>query len=181
VTRPALVDGRDPTRVITRRCIALVVDALLLAVLPTVTALVVGHADLRRGDCPDPIPSGRDCLSFREQVMIIDKDAFLVFVGLLVLLYLGVFVLVQGITGASPGKALLGIRVIRGDGTAPGALRSLVRFAAWVIDGLALLVPVALWSAWFTPGHRRVGDLLAGTYVVRGRGRPPRAPDRATT
>jgi uncharacterized RDD family membrane protein YckC len=181
VTRPALVDGRDPTRVITRRCIALVVDALLLAVLPTLTALLVGHADLRRGDCPDPLPSGRDCLAFRQQVMIIDKEAFLVFVGLLVLLYLGVFVLVQGITGASPGKALLGIRVIRGDGTAPGALRSLVRVAAWVIDGLALLVPVALWSAWFTPGHRRVGDLLAGTYVVRGRGRPPRVQDRVTT
>jgi uncharacterized RDD family membrane protein YckC len=93
-----------------------------------------------------------------------------------VVLYLVVFVVVQGVTGASPGKALLGIRVIRTDGTpdgtTPGALRSLVRVAAWLVDGLVLLVPVALWSAWFTPGHRRVGDWLAGTYVVRGRGRP---------
>jgi len=38
-----------------------------------------------------------------------------------------------------------------------------------VIDGISLLVPIALWSAWFTPGHRRVGDLLAGTFVVRHR------------
>ena len=70
------------------------------------------------------------------------------------------------VTGASPGKALLGIRVVRDDGTMPGKLRSFVRLVAWVVDGLALLVPVALWSAWLTPGHRRVGDWVAGEGVL---------------
>ena len=172
MTRPAPVDGRDPTRVVTRRGVAFVVDAFLLAVIPAITVAVVGHADLRRGDCPDPIPTGRDCLSFKEQVMLVDKDAFLLFFGLMVVLYLVVFVAVQGITGASPGKALLGIRVIRPDGTPPGFARSMLRMVAWVVDGLVLLLPVALWSAWFTPGHRRVGDWIAGTYVIRQRGRP---------
>jgi uncharacterized RDD family membrane protein YckC len=172
VTRPAPVDGRDPTRVVTRRCLALVIDAVLLALIPAITVTIIGHAKLRRGECPDPIPSGRDCVSFKNQVMLVDKDAFLLFFGLLVVLYLVVFVGVQGITGASPGKALLGIRVIRPDGTAPGFGRSMVRMVAWVVDGIALLVPVALWSAWFTPGHRRVGDWVAGTYVVRQRERP---------
>jgi uncharacterized RDD family membrane protein YckC len=46
-------------------------------------------------------------------------------------------------------------------------LRSFVRALCWVVDGISLLVPIALWSAWFTPGHRRVGDLVAGTCVVR--------------
>jgi uncharacterized RDD family membrane protein YckC len=174
MTRPALVDGRDPTRVVTRRCVALLVDALLLALIPTVTALVVGHADLRKGVCPDPLPAGRDCIGFKQQVMLIDKSAFFLFVGLLVLLYLVVFVTVQGLTGASPGKALLGIRVVRADGTTPGWARSLARVIAWLVDGLVLLLPVALWSAWFTPGHRRVGDWIADTYVVRSRVRPPR-------
>jgi uncharacterized RDD family membrane protein YckC len=64
--------------------------------------------------------------------------------------------------------------VVRHDGTSPGLLRSIVRAAAWVVDGLALLVPIALWSAWFTPGHRRVGDWVAGTFVIRH-------PDRVTT
>ncbi len=181
MTRPALVDGRDPTRVVMRRCVALFVDAFLLAVVPVLTALVVGHADLRKGSCPDPIPEGRDCLSFKHQAMIVDKSAFLFFLGLLLVLYLVVFVVVQGVTGASPGKALLGIRVIRVDragvgAAAPGRLRSLVRVAAWLVDGFVLLVPIALWSAWCTPGHRRVGDWLADTYVVRGRGRLPAAP-----
>jgi uncharacterized RDD family membrane protein YckC len=176
MTAPTPVDGRDPTRVVTRRAIALLIDAILLTAIPAVTALLVGHADIRRGDCPDPIPSGRDCLAYRGQVMLVDKDTFFLFFGLLVLLYLAVFVAVQGVTGTSPGKAVLGIRVIRADGTTPGGLRSLIRVAAWAIDGFVLLVPVALWSAWFTPGHRRVGDWLAGTYVIRSRSRPPRPP-----
>lgn len=85
-----------------------------------------------------------------------------------------VFVVVQGITGASPGEGRSWIRVVRPDGTPPGVLRSMVRAAAWAIDGIALIVPIALWSAWFTPGHRRVGDWAAGTFVIRH----PRSPDR---
>jgi uncharacterized RDD family membrane protein YckC len=133
MTRPASVDrdsdGRDQTRVITRRCVALVIDAFLLAVVPAVTALIVGGAVVRKGECPDPLPAGRNCIGFKQQVMLIDKSAFFVFVGFLVLLYLVVFVTVQGVTGASPGKALLGIRVVRADGTMPGKLRSLVRLS----------------------------------------------------
>lgn len=182
MTRPAPagegVDGRDPTRVVTRRSVALLIDALLLAVIPAVTALVVGGAEVRKGECPDPLPAGRDCIGFKQQVMLIDKRAFFWFVGLLVLLYLVVFVTAQGVTGASPGKALLGIRVVRADGTMPGKLRSFVRLVAWVVDGLVLVLPVALWSAWLSPGHRRVGDWVAGTYVVRSRSRPPKAPPR---
>jgi uncharacterized RDD family membrane protein YckC len=171
MTRPASVDGRDPTRVVTRRAIAFVLDAVLLALIPASTIAIVGHAHLRRGDCPDPLPAGRDCFSFKNEAILVDKDAALLFFGLLVVLYLLIFVAVQGITGASPGKALLGIRVIGPDGTPPGFGRSVARMVAWVVDGLVLLLPVALWSAWFTTGHRRVGDWLAGTYVVRRRGR----------
>jgi uncharacterized RDD family membrane protein YckC len=100
-----------------------------------------------------------------------------------VLLYLLVFVIVQGRTGASPGKALLGIRVVRPDGTKSGVLRSLVRALCWVIDGLSILLPIALWTAWFTPGHRRVGDLAAGTFVVRAgtEDRLGALPERRTT
>ncbi len=161
------LDGRDPTRVVTRRCIALVVDALILALIPLATVAVVGHAEASKGVCPDPLPAGRSCFSYRGQTLLVDNHVFFVFFGLLGLLYLLVFVAVQGLTGASPGKALLRIRVVRPDGTSAGVLRSFVRLLAWVVDGIALLVPIALWSAWLTPGHRRVGDWVAGTYVIR--------------
>jgi uncharacterized RDD family membrane protein YckC len=167
MTRLASVDGHDPTRVITRRCVALTVDALLLAIIPLLTVTIVGRATLRRGDCPSPLPRNRNCLALNGQALLVDKGAFLVFFGMLVLLYLALFVVVEGITGATPGKALLGIRVVRPDWSPAGPLRSLVRAVAWIVDGIALVLPIALWSAWLTPGHRRVGDWLAGTFVVR--------------
>jgi uncharacterized RDD family membrane protein YckC len=68
--------------------------------------------------------------------------------------------------GQSPGKLLLGIRVIRGDGAPvnPGAsfLRNLLRFA----DTFLFLCPVALISMLLSRGFRRLGDWTGGTLVV---------------
>jgi uncharacterized RDD family membrane protein YckC len=179
---PSPVDGRDPTRVVTRRCIAILIDALLVAVIPVVGVLVIGHARSVR-ECPDPLPKGRTCVAWKDTGVMVENRSVVVFFGFLVLLYLLVFVIVQGRTGASPGKALLGIRVVRPDGTKSGVLRSLVRAFCWVIDGLSILLPIALWTAWFTPGHRRVGDLAAGTFVVRAgtEDRLGALPERRTT
>lgn len=156
----------DPTQVITRRAVAIALDALLITLLPVLTVLVVGHAATVH-ECPDRLPRGQTCVAWRGNGVTVENRAIVLFVGFFFLLYVAVFVVVQGRTGASPGKALLGVRVIDRHGHEPGFARSTVRALAWVIDGIALLVPIALWAAWFTPGHRRVGDLLAGTFVVR--------------
>ena len=163
---PDAGDHSDPTRVITRRAVAITVDALLITFLPVLTVLVVGHAATVH-ECPDRLAKGHTCVAWRGNGVVVENRAILLFVGCFLLLYVVVFVVVQGRTGASPGKALLGVRVIDRQGRKPGFARSAVRALAWVIDGISLLVPIALWSAWFTPGHRRVGDLLAGTFVVR--------------
>jgi uncharacterized RDD family membrane protein YckC len=158
----------DPTRVITRRAVAIAIDALLITLLPVLTVLVVGHASTVHA-CPDRLPKGHTCVAWRGNGVMVENGSVLLFVACFLVLYVAVFVVVQGRTGASPGKALLGVRVIDAHGAKPGFTRSAVRALAWVIDGITLLVPIALWSAWFTPGHRRVGDLLAGTLVVRHR------------
>jgi uncharacterized RDD family membrane protein YckC len=68
--------------------------------------------------------------------------------------------------GQSPGKLLLGIRVLRGNGSPvnPGAsfLRNLLRFA----DTFLFLYPVALTSMLLSKGFRRLGDWTADTLVV---------------
>ena len=68
--------------------------------------------------------------------------------------------------GQSPGKLLLGIRVLRGNGSPvnPGAsfLRNLLRFA----DTFLFLCPVALTSMLLSKGFRRLGDWTADTVVV---------------
>jgi len=165
-SHPSPVDGRDPTQVGTRRCFAIVIDAFLVAVIPLVTVLAIGHARSVR-ECPDPLPSGRSCVAWQGNGVVVENRSIVLFFAFLALLYVVVFVIVQGRTGASPGKALLGIRVVRADGTQTGMFRSFVRAVCWVIDGISLFVPIALWTAWFTPGHRRVGDFAAGTFVVR--------------
>jgi uncharacterized RDD family membrane protein YckC len=67
--------------------------------------------------------------------------------------------------GQSPGKRIMGIRVVRDDGSpvSPGAsfLRNLLRFA-----DTFLFLPVAFISMAASRGFRRLGDWAAGTLVV---------------
>ena len=71
-------------------------------------------------------------------------------------------VLVQGRTGQTPGKRWLGLRcVIEATGEPPGRARALVRYVLWLVDGIGGAL-VALFSV----GHRRIGDMAAGTVVV---------------
>lgn len=80
----------------------------------------------------------------------------------------GYYVFFEGLKqGSTPGKKWLGIRVIRQDGLPIGvreaALRNLVRAAdmlpppCYAIGGLVM---------YFDPQGRRLGDMVAGTYVV---------------
>jgi uncharacterized RDD family membrane protein YckC len=68
--------------------------------------------------------------------------------------------------GQSPGKRLLGIRVVRGDGAPvdPSAsfMRNLLRFA----DTFFFLFPIALICMAASPGFRRLGDWAGNTLVV---------------
>jgi uncharacterized RDD family membrane protein YckC len=69
--------------------------------------------------------------------------------------------------GQTPGKRVFGIAVLNDDGTPlrwPGALtRNLLR----AVDFLPLLYAAGCITMLFTPQHRRLGDLLAGTLLVR--------------
>ena len=92
--------------------------------------------------------------------------------------YFAFFVVLQGRTGASPGKFLTGLRVVDERGARAGVLRSLVRTLLWVVDAAPWFLPLVGFIVGLTStGHRRVGDLAAGTFVVRKRdvGTPPLA------
>jgi uncharacterized RDD family membrane protein YckC len=67
--------------------------------------------------------------------------------------------------GATPGKRLMGLRVVLADGSEPGRARALTRALAW----LFLSTPFAnfgFWLSLFNPRMRALHDLVAGTYVV---------------
>jgi uncharacterized RDD family membrane protein YckC len=87
--------------------------------------------------------------------------------------------------GQTPGKRLLGIRVIDGHGTSVSFGQSAVRNLLRVVDGLPFLAPdllplvygVGFAVAACNREHRRLGDLAANTLVVHvdRRAKPIRA------
>lgn len=82
-------------------------------------------------------------------------------------------VLLQGLTGASLGKLMTGLRVVRADGRRAGLGWALVRWLVLIVDGFCCYLPGAV-MIFATKGHRRLGDMAAGTFVVgrRDAGQP---------
>jgi uncharacterized RDD family membrane protein YckC len=70
--------------------------------------------------------------------------------------------------GRTPGKRLLGLRVVRSDGAPVGLLESLVRNLLRAVE-LPLLYGPGVIAVAATARHQRLGDLVAGTLVVRDR------------
>ncbi len=70
--------------------------------------------------------------------------------------------------GQTPGKRLLGLRVARADGSPVGFVESLVRNVLRAVEIPFLYAPGVLAIA-LTPCHQRLGDLVAGTLVLRDR------------
>ena len=160
-------DSTDDTRVVLRRCGAYLVDVAVVLFSLVVVIWITG--DVKSVPNCDDVPSGRACIAYKDDALSVNSHALVWFGASLVVMVILVFVVPQAIAGTSIGKALFGIRVVRRDGRPPGAARSTVRLLCWGIDGLALILPLALWTAVFSPGHRRIGDFAAGTFVVRHR------------
>jgi len=67
--------------------------------------------------------------------------------------------------GGTPGKRLMGLRIVDSEGETPGFVSALARALAWLI----LSTPLAnfgFWVSLFHPRTRTLHDMVAGTYVV---------------
>jgi uncharacterized RDD family membrane protein YckC len=170
----------DPTAVVGRRIGAWVIDAAIGVFVFVVLAnvFVDGYHDIPGNLCRDPdTPICEEELLGKEGIAVYDEtsdtslfvetDGFAVPLVGFITYGLFTFVLVEGLTGGSIGKLMLGLRVVRDDGQIAGLARSLGRFVGWIVDGIPYCVPlVAPITAYTTKGHRRVGDMIAGTFVV---------------
>jgi uncharacterized RDD family membrane protein YckC len=94
------------------------------------------------------------------------------FFGVLVLLTFTLawsyFVLLEWLwQGQTLGKRLYGLRVIRDDGAPAGFLAVLIRNLIRIVDFLPVFYGLGLLMIILTSRSQRLGDLAAGTYVVR--------------
>ena len=69
--------------------------------------------------------------------------------------------------GQTPGKRLLSIRVVSDDGSPVGVLQSSVRNLCRIVDFLPFFYGAGLLAMLLSRENRRLGDLLAGTLLIR--------------
>jgi uncharacterized RDD family membrane protein YckC len=76
------------------------------------------------------------------------------------------FIIMEALLGATVGKLLLKLRVVKDDGSAIGWRESIARNVLRLIDGLALYL-VGFIVVCVTAKRQRIGDIVAGTAVIR--------------
>lgn len=69
--------------------------------------------------------------------------------------------------GQSPGKRVVGLRVVKDSGAPVGFFDALIRNLLRMVDLLPANYAVGVISIFATRTHKRLGDLAAGTLVVR--------------
>src|SRR6476661_2151885 len=93
-------------------------------------------------------------------------DITIALAGLLLLLGYDVLFEVLG-GGRTIGKRAAGLRVVLDTGAPIGLRASLIRNLLRLVEGLALMYVPAMISVLATRSNQRLGDLAAGTLVVR--------------
>ncbi|TDD60276.1 RDD family protein [Kribbella antibiotica] len=149
------IDRTDPTKVLGRRLLHLVIDGLLVGT----AALLLGAAVLLA------LTVGlAHWIDFGAAFVV--GMVFCLAVALLGPLVNEVWIPHKSRAGASLGMRITGIRVIMLDGSKPPLKAFALRYVLMVVDGM-LWGLVGIVVILRTPRRQRVGDLVAGTVVVR--------------
>jgi uncharacterized RDD family membrane protein YckC len=174
----AMPPGTDPTAVTGKRIGAFLIDLVVMAIVGFVLVLtfvefieyqepfVPRHV---RNICPDTgfqMINNELCIASEDSVLYADSIGPVQPLNFLISLM--VFVVWQGLSGLTPGKALVGIRTVNAQGTPPGILRAFLRWVLLIVDLFPWCIPglTGLIVANSSKGHRRVGDMVASTYVI---------------
>ncbi len=166
----AYLPERDPTEVLGRRISAFVIDTLLVSGA-SVAIFVAPKSNTYTNAPVDACQQLRDtgysdpCIQFGARVYTWTGGRFASRSRSSVLVAIVNQVLLQGMTGASVAKMMLGLRVVDAGGQVCGVGRAIVRWLFLIVDQFFCFL-VGLITVLVTHPHRRVGDMVAGTYVV---------------
>jgi uncharacterized RDD family membrane protein YckC len=154
IDTPELVDIQMPLAGIGSRFIAILVDSLIwfAGILVLVVLLVLFPMNIA---------------AFSEKSA---EWAFAIILFIIFLLNWGYFTLFEAFwNGRTPGKRVARIRVIQRSGRSIGLLESMARNLVRYVDQFPFFYAVGVIAIFCTRQHQRLGDLAAGTLVVRDR------------
>ena len=119
---------QKPTQVVGRRVAAFVIDFVLWGVIIAIAWYALTK-DVGQGSCVGGgVTINGKCHGFTSSG---NRAAWIV---IDIVVTIGLFVVMQGLTGKTPGKAMVGIKVVKSDGNAPGILRTVARELMWIVD-----------------------------------------------
>ncbi len=158
---------------VARRGVARVVDMFLFSLPMTITAAVVFLTMDVMAEVENLFNSGAfTTMIFWGFVFVLGMMLYTITVVL-------IFGTLEGIWGLSPGKWLVGIRVVRTTFQPIGFFRGLIRQFLLMIDGQFNYF-VAILMAACMPKSQRLGDLCADSIVVEKTSLPPNWPRQPT-
>jgi uncharacterized RDD family membrane protein YckC len=158
-----------PTKVVGRRVVATIIDAIVMtAVLGVIFFALAGDPveGLANGDLqPESTVYGN--LELGDKTYSVYGGKAGLFFVLALVIYIGYYVVWQGLKGVTLGKLAMGIKVIKDDGSGPpGIGRAIARWFLWIVDGLFAGL-VGFVCAMANKDNKRVGDMVASTLVVK--------------
>jgi hypothetical protein len=159
----------DPTNVMGRRILAWIIDLIPLIIIAGIfvggSLKTVNNAPLNFCDQYRAAHSSSS-LCFQSNSTAYYSSNFRVSSTVVSLIYWFVVAgLLQGATGATIGKHIVGLRVVDGNGNICGVGKALLRTLIGVFE-LGFCFLIGLITASVTHPHRRLGDMAAGTFVV---------------
>lgn len=168
----------DPTAVVGKRVVAFIIDWIILQAIWSIVFFALADS----GNTALVTCTGT-CVTAGDTVYGVGGGK----AALLWLVYwayvIGIFVFLQGFKGLTPGKAVLGLRVVNPEGGMPGPVKALIRHVLLIVDLLPYCIPglLGLILAITGENHTRIGDRAAKTFVIGKNdvGRPIGAPAAA--
>ena len=154
-----------PTKVVGRRVAAFILDGIIVGVVNFALLIVVAAA----GGTAETSGS-----SFSVNV---EGGVAALYYLLAFAISIGYFVVWQGRSGATVGKRVMDLRLVKDDGSEepPGPGRALARWLLFVADGFPYFIPylTGFIVALASKRNQRIGDMVASTLVIRRDPTPP--------
>lgn len=176
---------KPPTDVVGKRIGAYLLDGLFTSIILGVMVFSLLHHTTGNPDhtCTDQEQGATMCFQVGSDVYTVPRDDSWKIAAASGTWFLGASVLLQGVTGGTLGKLIVGIRVVDADGKICGAWRAFLRSAPFALGTLGYIwgtrgamtaagllatgiVVVELVALLSRKNHQRFGDTAAGTFVV---------------